>query len=136
MKFTGDSWSKFDKIKGQATFSTAGEQILTLEIAKGYIDVDKLEFMVTDCAPGDALCGGPSFNCEDYPDDPACRTVVFAPQSHSGQVLQHYNIFDLNGHWIGSISGYTPSAAIQMTNGIAPGSYVLMNANTKIIFKK
>lgn len=136
LKFTGDSWTKFEKIKGQATFSTVGEQILTLEIAKGYIDVDKFEFMVTDCAPGDALCGGPSFNCEDYPDDPACRTVVFAPQSHSGQVLQHYNIFDLNGHWIGSISGYTPSAAIQMANGIAPGSYVLMNANTKIIFKK
>ena len=136
LKFTGDSWSKFEKIKGQATFSTAGEQILTLEIAKGYIDVDKFEFMVTDCAPGDASCGGPSFNCEDYPEDPACRTVVFAPQSHSGQVLQHYNIFDLNGHWIGSISGYTPSGAIQMVNGIAPGSYVLMNANTKIIFKK
>ena len=136
LKFTGDSWSKFEKIKGQATFSTAGEQILTLEIAKGYIDVDKFEFMVTDCAPGDASCGGPSFNCEDYPEDPACRTVVFAPQSHSGQVLQHYNIFDLNGHWIGSISGYTPSGAIQMVNGIPPGSYVLMNANTKIIFKK
>lgn len=134
LKFTGDSWSKFDKIKGQATFSTAGEQILTLEIAKGYIDVDKFEFMVTDCAPGDALCGGPSFNCEDYPDDPAC--LVSTPKTRSGQTLQHYSIFDLNGHYIGSISAYSPSMAIQMINGINQGAYVLKNENTTVIFRK
>lgn len=134
LKFTGESWSKFDKIKGQATFSTAGEQILTLEIAKGYIDVDKFEFMVTDCAPGDALCGGPSFNCEDYPDDPAC--LVSTPKTRSGQTLQHYSIFDLNGHYIGSISAYSPSMAIQMINGINQGAYVLKNENTTVIFRK
>lgn len=134
LKFTGESWSKFDKIKGQATFSTAGEQILTLEIAKGYIDVDKFEFMVTDCAPGDALCGGPSFNCEDYPDDPAC--LVSTPKTRSGQILQHYSIFDLNGHYIGSISAYSPSMAIQMINGINQGAYVLKNENTTVIFRK
>jgi GH35 family endo-1,4-beta-xylanase len=134
LKFTGDSWSKFDKIKGQAIFSTAGEQILTLEIAKGYIDVDKFEFMVTDCAPGDALCGGPSFNCEDYPDDPAC--LVSTPKTRSGQTLQHYSIFDLNGHYIGSISAYSPSMAIQMINGINQGAYVLKNENTTVIFRK
>lgn len=134
INYSGDSWTKFEQAKGHVTFDTEGEQILTLEIAKGYIDVDKFEFMVTDCAPGDALCGGPSFNCEDYPDDPAC--LVSTPKTRSGETLQHYSIFDLNGHYIGSISAYSPSMAIQMINGINQGAYVLKNENTTVIFKK
>lgn len=134
INYSGDSWTKFGTAKGHVTFDTQGEQILTLEIAKGYIDVDKFEFMVTDCAPGDALCGGPSFNCEDYPDDPAC--LVSTPKTRSGETLQHYSIFDLNGHYIGSISAYSPSMAIQMINGINQGAYVLKNENTTVIFRK
>lgn len=134
INYSGDSWAKFGTAKGHVTFDTEGEQILTLEIAKGYIDVDKFEFMVTDCAPGDALCGGPSFNCEDYPDDPAC--LVSTPKTRSGETLQHYSIFDLNGHYIGSISAYSPSMAIQMINGINQGAYVLKNENTTVIFRK
>lgn len=134
INYSGDSWTKFGTAKGHVTFDTEGEQILTLEIAKGYIDVDKFEFMVTDCAPGDALCGGPSFNCEDYPDDPAC--LVSTPKTRSGETLQHYSIFDLNGHYIGSISAYSPSMAIQMINGINQGAYVLKNENTTVIFRK
>ena len=134
INYSGDSWTKFEQAKGHVTFDTQGEQILTLEIAKGYIDVDKFEFMVTDCAPGDVSCGGPSFNCEDYPDDPAC--LVSTPKTRSGQSLQHYSIFDLNGHYIGSISAYSPSMAIQMINGINQGAYVLKNENTTVIFRK
>lgn len=134
INYSGDSWTKFEPTKGHVTFDTQGEQILTLEIAKGYIDVDKFEFMVTDCAPGDVRCGGPSFNCEDYPDDPAC--LVSTPKTRSGQTLQHYSIFDLNGHYIGSISAYSPSMAIQMINGINQGTYVLKNENTTVIFRK
>ena len=134
INYSGDSWNKKEKAKGHVTFDTQGEQILTLEIAKGYIDVDKFEFMVTDCAPGDVSCGGPSFNCEDYPDDPAC--LVSTPKTRSGQTLQHYSIFDLNGHYIGSISAYSPSMAIQMINGINQGAYVLKNENTTVIFRK
>lgn len=134
INYSGDSWAKFGTAKGHVTFDTEGEQILTLEIAKGYIDVDKFEFMVTDCAPGDALCGGPSFNCEDYPDDPAC--LVSTPKTRSGETLQHYSIFDLNGHYIGSISAYSPFMAIQMINGINQGAYVLKNENTTVIFRK
>lgn len=134
INYSGDSWAKFGTAKGHVTFDASGEQILTLEIAKGYIDVDKFEFMVTDCAPGDVSCGGPSFNCEDYPDDPAC--LVSTPKTRSGQTLQHYSIFDLNGHYIGSISAYSPSMAIQMINGINQGTYVLKNENTTVIFRK
>lgn len=134
INYSGDSWTKFGQAKGHVTFDAPGEQILTLEIAKGYIDVDKFEFMVTDCAPGDVRCGGPSFNCEDYPDDPAC--LVSTPKTRSGQTLQHYSIFDLNGHYIGSISAYSPFMAIQMINGINQGTYVLKNENTTVIFRK
>ena len=134
INYSGDSWTKFEQAKGHVTFDAPGEQILTLEIAKGYIDVDKFEFMVTDCAPGDVGCGGPSFNCEDYPDDPAC--LVSTPKTRSEQTLQHYSIFDLNGHYIGSISAYSPSMAIQMINGINQGAYVLKNENTTVIFRK
>ena len=134
INYSGDSWTKFETAKGHVTFDTQGEQILTLEIAKGYIDVDKFEFMVTDCAPGDVRCGGPSLNCEDYPDDPAC--LVSTAKMRSGQTLQHYNIFDLNGHYIGSISAYEPSMAIQMINKVNHGTYVLKNENTTVIFKK
>ena len=135
INYSGDSWAKFEKAKGHITFDATGEQILTLEIAKGYIDVDKFEFMVTDCAPGDVTCGGPSVDCNAYPDAPGCD-IVSAPKTRSGQTLQHYSIFDLNGHYIGSISAYSPSMAIQMINGINQGTYVLKNENTTVIFRK
>ena len=124
LKFTGDSWSKFEKIKGQATFSTAGEQILTLEIAKGYIDVDKFEFMVTDCAPGDASCGGPSFNCEDYPEDPACRTVVIDFKKEEAKTLKTIDVFDATGKYLGTGSGYTVDDALRYAK-LKHGLYIV-----------
>ena len=130
LKYTGDSWSKFEKIKGQARFDATGEQILTLEIAKGYIDVDKFEFMVTDCAPGDALCGGPSFNCEDFPDDPACRTVTMDKPTTLPK-LQHFTVFDVRGVFLGVVSGYSPDLAAGFLR-LPPGQYLLKESNGSI----
>ena len=130
LKYTGDSWSKFEKIKGQARFDATGEQILTLEIAKGYIDVDKFEFMVTDCAPGDALCGGPSFNCEDFPDDPACRTVTMDKPTTLPK-LQHFTVFDVRGVFLGVVSGYSPELAAGFLR-LPPGQYLLKESNGSI----
>ena len=130
LKYTGDSWSKFEKIKGQAKFDATGEQILTLEIAKGYIDVDKFEFMVTDCAPGDASCGGPSFNCEDYPDDPACRTVTMDNPTTLPK-LQHFTVFDVRGVFLGVVSGYSPDLAAGFLR-LPPGQYLLKESNGSI----
>ena len=110
INYSGDSWTKIEQAKGHVTFDAPGEQILTLEIAKGYIDVDKFEFMVTDCAPGDVTCGGPSIDCDAHPDAPGCDIVSFMPIRQE-PVLQHFKIFDLNGNYLGSISGYNKTDA-------------------------
>lgn len=128
LKYTGDSWSKFEKIKGQAKFDAAGEQILTLEVAQGYIDIDNFEFMVTDCAPGDTRCGGPSFNCEDYPDDPAC--LVSIPTTTSSPKLQHFTVFDVKGSVITRVDNYTIEGATASLR-INPGVY-LIKSDTEI----
>ena len=122
LKYTGDSWSKFEKIKGQARFDATGEQILTLEVAQGYIDIDNFEFMVTDCAPGDALCGGPSFNCEDFPDDPAC--LVSIPTKTSSPKLQHFTVFDVKGSVITRVDNYTIEGATASLR-LNPGVYLI-----------
>ena len=128
LKYTGDSWSKFEKIKGQAKFDATGEQILTLEVAQGYIDIDNFEFMVTDCAPGDALCGGPSFNCEDFPDDPAC--LVSIPTTTSSPKLQHFTVFDVKGSVITRVDNYTIEGATASLR-LNPGVY-LIKSDTEI----
>ena len=128
LKYTGDSWSKFEKIKGQARFDATGEQILTLEVAQGYIDIDNFEFMVTDCAPGDALCGGPSFNCEDFPDDPAC--LVSIPTTTSSPKLQHFTVFDVKGSVITRVDNYTIEGATASLR-LNPGVY-LIKSDTEI----
>ena len=128
LKYTGDSWSKFEKIKGQARFDATGEQILTLEVAQGYIDIDNFEFMVTDCAPGDALCGGPSFNCEDFPDDPAC--LVSIPTTTYSPKLQHFTVFDVKGSVITRVDNYTIEGATASLR-LNPGVY-LIKSDTEI----
>ena len=125
--YTGDSWTKFETAKGHVTFDAVGEQILTLEIAKGYIDVDKFEFLVTDCAPGDALCGGPSFNCEDYPDDPACRTVNL-DLNLTVQQLNDYRVFNSLGKEVGISTGINAKDASKNMN-LKPGVYIFFGKN-------
>ena len=99
-----------------------------MEIAKGYIDVDKFEFMVTDCAPGDALCGGPSFNCEDFPDDPAC--LVSIPTTTPSPKLQHFTVFDVKGSVITRVDNYTIEGATASLR-LNPGVY-LIKSDTEI----
>lgn len=128
LKYTGESWNKFEKIKGQVKFEATGEQILTLEVAKGYIDIDNFEFMVTDCAPGDTRCGGPSFNCEDFPDDPAC--LVSIPTTTSSPKLQHFTVFDVKGSVITRVDNYTIEGATASLR-LNPGVY-LIKSDTEI----
>ena len=109
MKFTGDSWSKFEKIKGQATFSTDGEQILTLEIAQGYIDVDNFEFAVTDCAPGSESCGDP---------------VSIDFKKAEENMLKTIDVFDATGKYLGTGSGYTVDDALRYAK-LKHGLYII-----------
>lgn len=133
--YTGDSWTKFETAKGHVTFDSAGEQILTLEVAKGYIDIDKFEFMVTDCAPGDASCGGPSIDCSAHPDDPSFQTVNFDVRLAEQNVLQDFKVYDTNGKIKSNVSGYTAKEAIKNSK-LAPGLYILTNGSKMEVFVK
>lgn len=133
--YTGDSWTKFETAKGHVTFDSVGEQILTLEVAKGYIDIDKFELMVTDCAPGDASCGGPSIDCSAHPDDPTCQTVNFDVRLAEQNVLQDFKVYDTNGKIKSNVSGYTAKDAIKNSK-LAPGLYILTNGSKMEVFVK
>jgi hypothetical protein len=108
---------------------------LTLEVAKGYIDIDKFEFMVTDCAPGDASCGGPSIDCSAHPDDPTCQTVNFDVRLAEQNVLQDFKVYDTNGKIKSNVSGYTAKDAIKNSK-LAPGLYILTNGSKMEVFVK
>ena len=123
LTYTGDSWDKFGTTRGTIKFDTKGEQILTLEVAKGYIDIDNFEFVLTDCAPGDASCGGPSIDCDAHPDADACQPLISVAQPQM-QTLQHYTVFDIRGTLIGGVSGYTIDDAISYLT-LSPGLYII-----------
>lgn len=120
IKYSGDSWNKFETAKGHVTFSTTGEQILTLEIAQGYIDVDKFEFMVTDCAPGSDNCGEPPVSID-----------FKAAEAQ----LNDYKVYNTSGKFIGTSIGHTDIEAIKTMN-LKPGLYIMFGQNkTKVIVK-
>lgn len=120
IKYSGDSWNKFETAKGHVTFSTTGEQILTLEIAQGYIDVDKFEFMVTDCAPGSDNCGEPPVSID-------FKTAEAQ--------LNDYKVYNTSGKFIGTSIGHTDIEAIKTMN-LKPGLYIMFGQNkTKVIVK-
>lgn len=133
--YTGDSWTKFETAKGHVTFDSVGEQILTLEVAKGYIDIDKFEFMVTDCAPGDVTCGGPSIDCTAHPDAEGCQTVNFDVRLAGQRVLQDFKVYDTNGKIKSNVSEYTAKEAIKNSK-LAPGLYILTNGSKMEVFVK
>ncbi|MBR6832609.1 MAG: endo-1,4-beta-xylanase [Fibrobacter sp.] len=87
LEFTGDSWTSFDQVKGNIKLD-AGEQILTLEISKGYIDVDWFQI----ANPGD-----PQFVQQNLKLDNNAR--------------QDFHVFDQNGVHMGVLTAYGFDAA-------------------------
>lgn len=112
IKFTGDSWTKFDVATGAIKFPAKGEQIVTLEIAKGYIDVDKFEFAIAACAPGDPACG-PSVDCDAHPEADGCGPVSIDFKYAESQMLKTIDVFDATGKYLGTGSGYTIDDALR-----------------------
>ena len=88
LKYTGTSWTSFDEVSGSITLEK-GEQILTMEIAKGYIDVDWFQIS----AAGDE----PQF---------VQQNVKFDNNSR-----QDYHVFDQNGVHMGVLTAYGFDAA-------------------------
>jgi hypothetical protein len=111
LKYTGTSWTAFDQVSGSITLD-AGEQILTLEIAQGYIDVDW--FQISKAGEG--------------------PVAIYDNVKFDQNTLQHYTVFDTHGVRMGVISGYGFEAAKEMLKEspavTASGIYYLKNRAT------
>ena len=112
LEFTGDSWTSFDQVKGNIKLD-AGEQILTLEISKGYIDVDW--FQITKAG--------------EIPPDAIAQKVSYDPNSR-----QDYFVFDMHGVNMGVLSAYGFEAAAEILQNSSDvkssGVYMLRNRAT------
>ena len=110
LAYTGESWTSFDQVKGNIKLD-AGEQILTLEISKGYIDVDW--FQITKD-------GDPLFVQQNLKLD--------------NNVRQDFHVFDQNGVHMGVLSAYGFDAAkeiLQNSSDVkATGIYYLRSRTT------
>ena len=76
LKYAGSSWTTFEQVSGTITLDK-GEQILTMEVAKGYIDIDWFEIQKEGTI-----------------------AINFAPEM---QAPQDYRIFDMNGVYLGTV---------------------------------
>ena len=91
LSYTGDSWTDFSEVQGKIHLD-AGEQILTLEVTKEYIDVDWFEIK----AAGDGA------------------ESIVQKVNLNNNTLQHYTVLDMQGVNMGVISGYGFKAAAEM----------------------
>ncbi len=115
LKYSGSSWTDFDKVSGSITLEK-GQQILTLEVAKGYIDVDWFQISKAGEGPGPGT-------------DAIARTVKYDPNA-----LQDYFVFDMHGANLGVLSAYGFDAASTILKSSSyvksSGVYVLRNRFT------
>ncbi len=110
LKYSGTSWTDFDEISGSITLEK-GEQILTMEIAKGYIDVD-------------------NFQIKEAGTEAIAQKVEFVDNN----ARQDYHVFDQNGVHMGVLTAYGFDAAkeiLQSSSAVkASGVYYLRNRTT------
>jgi hypothetical protein len=90
LKYSGSSWTTFEKVAGTITLEK-GEQILTMEVAKGYIDIDWFQISKVGGEPGGDEPGPGN-------DSTIVVTKFLAPTA-----AQNYCIFDMNGNSLGTV---------------------------------
>ena len=109
IKYTGSSWTTFEEVSGSITLDK-GEQILTMEVAKGYIDIDW--FQISD---GGTISIGQNMKLQN-------------------NTLQDYYVFDQQGVRLGLLSAYGFDAAKEMLKSSSAvkssGIYYLRSRNT------
>ena len=112
LKYSGTSWTSFDEVSGSITLEK-GEQILTMEIAKGYIDVDWFQISAAGDEPPQAIAN-------DLKLDMNAR--------------QDYHVFDQNGVHMGVLTAYGFDAAkeiLQHSSAVkSSGIYYLRSRTT------
>ena len=108
LKYKGSSWTSFDEVSGSITLEK-GDQILTMEVAKGYIDVDWFQV--------------------DAGKVPIAQTVKYVNNTR-----QDYHVFDQNGVHMGVLTAYGFDAAkeiLQNSSAVkASGIYYLRSRTT------
>ena len=116
LTYTGSSWTTFEQVSGSITLEK-GKQILTMEVAKGYIDIDWFQISKAGEGPGPGT-------------DAIKQTVAFDDPS----VRQDYHVFDMNGMFMGILTAYGFDAAkqiLQTSNDVkTSGIYLLRNRAT------
>ena len=110
LKYTGSSWTSFDEVSGSITLEK-GEQILTMEVAKGYIDVDWFQIEGSGIAP-----------------------IVQTAKFVDNNARQDYHVFDQNGVHMGVLTAYGFDAAkeiLQNSSAVkSSGIYYLRSRTT------
>ena len=109
IKYTGSSWTTFEEVSGSITLDK-GEQILTMEVAKGYIDIDWFQI-----SEGGTISIGQNMKLQN-------------------NTLQDYYVFDQQGVRLGLLSAYGFDAAKEMLKSSSAvkssGIYYLRSRNT------
>ena len=118
LTFTGENWDKFETVNGKIHLD-AGEQILTLEIAKEYIDIDWFEITKDVCVPGSPECGGTDHINLDF----------------KYTELQHFKVFDSIGKYLGFVSGYSEQDAATYMK-LRPGLYIMFGKTKSTVIVK
>ena len=115
LKYSGTSWDDFEQISGTIKLEK-GEQILTLEVAQGYIDIDWFEFK----AAGDTAIVEP----------PVVNSDVMLDTGR----LQDYFVFGPTGVKLGVLSAYGFDMAVEIlkvSDAVkSSGVYVIRNRFT------
>ena len=110
LKYTGSSWTSFEEVSGSITLEK-GEQILTMEVAKGYIDVDWFQIEGSGVAP-----------------------IVQTAKFVDNNARQDYHVFDQNGVHMGVLTAYGFDAAkeiLQNSSAVkSSGIYYLRSRTT------
>ena len=116
--YSGDSWDVFKEVQGVIELES-GEQILTLEIAKEYIDVDwfSIEKLV-DCTIGEESCGLENISSKI-----------------SNKELKYFTVFDMTGKVVGVYGGYSIQD-ITCQIDTSPGIYFVKSGTRLIKIKK
>lgn len=77
-----------------------------------------------------AFCDSPKYSCEEWPDNPACRTEINQNQPQY-PTLQHFTVFDVRGVFLGVVSGYSIELATEALR-LPTGQYCLKADNGSI----
>lgn len=132
-----DTYDEYAKVSAEVNL-TKGKHIMRLTVDKEYFDIDYITFVAgakaVDPEPIDGEVDGGDKG-DDKGDDKNNGEVSIAKQlQYDANTLQHYSVFDMNGMFMGNLSGYGFDMAIETVRHgnvkFAAGVYTMRNRYT------